>query len=66
MKNDIIKDYKGNWETIEKKLLVIATEEKDNLNVQKIIMSTGNDISEGKYTYTYVASYCQLNKSIIH
>ena len=33
---DVTKNYEENWETIQKKLIMIATEEKDNMNVQKI------------------------------
>ena len=52
MKTDVSKDYMENWEKFEKKLLVIATEEKDNLNVQKML-SAGSDSSEGIYLYRY-------------
>ena len=34
---DVTKNYEENWETIQKKLIMIATEEKDNMNVQKIL-----------------------------
>ena len=45
---DVTKNYEENWETIQKKLIMIATEEKDNMNVQKILAVGEKDTSEGK------------------
>ena len=45
---DNIFHHKENWEMIEKKILQIAKDEKDNINVQNILMLAGSETSEGK------------------
>lgn len=46
---DVTRNYEENWETIQRKLLLIAIEEKkDNMNVQRILAAGEKEISEGK------------------